>query len=507
MSTCVEMTKAQFATQIANKNGNFRNRVFNFQVTLHHSFDFKLDFSNSVFNEKFSASHASFAQEVSFKDVVFRKDANFSVTTFADRVHFDRADLHGTSTFKRAEFKKMAHFIETYFYGDVFFERTIFAKESLFVKAHFLRDVYFHKTFFGMRADFSYAAFADLYVSSFFAIRSTYERMDGVVKDALPPRLIFRYVFFPKKTMFTNVDLSRVIFQNSMIEQIIFKDCQFSQKEGRNCFYSEIAREVEFKVESEYFDQIASGDLRMDYRINKGVRSTMNIGDIIVFVNKDDASQKHKTFITERYVSKDWKRLFSKLEVNYQYTDFSAHRERLENMYPESEVVDHGTVAFGFKRFDDLKHWENLEDMNRQMKKSLEDSKDWQKAGDFYRGEMEAMIELMKVKKEKIFYRNALAVYGVVSGFCESAGRIFLFMLISFGISLLLLNQFKPEFEFSQLLEYSLGFFIPLLGGESVSLRSLDLTPWQNIVIMIEVVWYYILWFFMALTLQRKFRR
>jgi len=66
MSTCVEMTKAQFATQIANKNGNFRNRVFNFQVTLHHSFDFKLDFSNSVFNEKFSASHASFAQEVSF---------------------------------------------------------------------------------------------------------------------------------------------------------------------------------------------------------------------------------------------------------------------------------------------------------------------------------------------------------------------------------------------------------------------------------------------------------
>jgi len=501
------MTKEQFALQIAHKDGNFRDKTFDFPVTLSHNFDFTLDFTNAVFNEKFSAARATFAQEISFRDVVFKKDADFTLATFVSRAHFDRADLHGTTTFRRAEFKKMVHFMETYFYGDVFFERTFFTKETLFIKAHFLRDVYFHKTFFGMRADFSYAAFADLYVSSFFSIRSTYERMDGVVKENLPPRLVFRYVFFPKKTMFTNVDLSRVIFQNSMIEQIIFKDCQFSQNDGRNCFYSEIAQEVEFKVEKEYFEQIKSGEVTMDYRLNEKNRGSVTIGDVIVFVNQSNILDRYKTFVTERYVSKNWNTLFSKLEINYPYTDFSGPQERLESIYSKDEVERNGVVVFGFKKFNELKHWENLEDMNRQMKKSLEDSKDWQKAGDFYRGEMESMVKLMKVKKEKFMYRNALALYGVVSGFCESIGRIFLFMMISFGISLLLLSQFKPEFSFIQLLEYSLGFFIPLLGSESISLRSLELAPMQNIIVMTEIVWYYVLWFFMVLTLRRKFKR
>lgn len=507
MTRTETMTAKDFALQIAHKDGNFVGKVFDFPVTLSHNFDFPLDFSQAIFEDKFSCNHATFSEEVSFRDAVFRHDADFSLANFADRAHFDRADLHGTTTFRRTQFDRMVHFVGTYFYGDAFFERTSFMREVLFVKAHFLRDVYFHKTYFGMRADFSYSAFADLYVSSFFSIRSTYERMDGVVKENLPPRLVFRYVFFPRKTMFTNVDLSRVIFQNSMIEQIIFKDCQFSQKDGRNCFYSEIARVAEFKIAGDAFDRIESGEVGMDYRVNDYEKSLVNIGDVIIFINKDNPQEKYKTFVTERHLGRDWESLFSKLEINHPYIDYGTTYERIKGLYSKEEMKDNGVVAFGFKKFDDMKHWENLEDMNRQMKKSLEDSKDWQRAGDFYRGEMEAMIELMKVKKEKPIYRNALAVYGVVSGFCESVGRIFLFMMISFGISLLLLNQFKPEFSFVQLLEYSLGFFIPLLGSESISLRSLELTPIQNIIVMVEILWYYVLWFFMVLTLRRKFKR
>ena len=501
------MNQKDFALQIAHKDGNFRDKTFDFPVTLSHHFDFEIDFSGSVFEDKFSCAHASFSEEVFFKDVTFREDTDFSLATFNDRAHFDGAKMYGTSTFRRTQFSRMVHFVGTYFHGDAFFERTSFMKEVLFIKSHFLRDVYFHKTYFGMRADFSYAAFADLYVSSFFSIRSTYERMDGSVKETLPPRLVFRYVFFPRKTMFTNVDLSRVIFQNSMIEQIIFKDCSFSQKEGRNCFYSEIAKTVEMKVTGDAYRQIVSGETQMDYRVNDDTRSEINIGDIIIFSNADNPSEQYKTFVTERHLAKDWKALFSKLEINHPYVDYVATTERISGIFSEQEVEASGVVAFGFKKFDEKKHWENLEDMNRQMKKSLEDSKDWQRAGDFYRGEMEAGIELMRVKKEKLIYRNALALYGIISGFCESAGRIFLFMMISFGISLLLLNQFKPEFSFVQLLEYSLGFFIPLLGSESVSLRSLELTPMQNIIVMVEIVWYYVLWFFLALTLQRKFKR
>ncbi len=502
-----EITQQEFALQIAKRDGDFTNRVFDFPVTLSHNFDFPMDFKDAEFKDKFSCAYASFSEEISFKDTTFRDDIDFSLAVFEDRVHFDGANIYGTSTFRRTQFARMVHFVGTYFYGDAFFERTSFMKEVLFIKAHFLRDVYFHKTYFGMRADFSYSAFADLYVSSFFSIRSTYERMDGSVKGALPPRLVFRYVFFPRKTMFTNVDLSRVIYQNSMIEQIIFKDCNFSQKDGRNCFYSEIAKTVESKITEEAFEQIVSGEMTTDYRVNDIAREQINIGDMIVFVNKDNVSQKHKTFVTERHIAKDWRTLFSKLEINHPYVDYHATEDRVSKLYSDKEVADSGVVAFGFKTFDEKKHWENLEDMNRQMKKSLEDSKDWQRAGDFYRGEMEAMIELMRVKKEKFFYRNALALYGVISGFCESVGRIFLFMMISLGVSLLVLNQFKPDFSLSQLFEYSLGFFIPLLGSESVSLRSLELTPVQNIIVMLQIMWYYVLWFFMVLTLRRKFKR
>ncbi len=501
------MNQKDFALQIAQKDGNFKDKTFDFPVTLSHHFDFPLDFSGSIFEGKFSCAHASFSEEITFKDAVFEDDADFSLAIFDARAHFDGSKMLGTSTFRRTQFSRMVHFVGTYFYGDAFFERTSFMKEALFVKSHFLRDVYFHKTYFGMRADFSYAAFADLYVSSFFSIRSTYERMDGSVKETLPPRLIFRYVFFPRKTMFTNVDLSRVIFQNSMIEQIIFKDCSFSEKDGRNCFYSEIAKTIETKITDEIYNKIVAGEIHMDYRVNDKTRAEISIGDIIIFVNADDPSQRYKTFVTERHLAKDWESLFSKLEVNHPYVDYVATERRISDLFSKETVAASGVVAFGFKKFDEKKHWENLEDMNRQMKKSLEDSKDWQRAGDFYRGEMEAGIELMRVRKEKVVYRNALALYGVISGFCESAGRIFLFMMISFGISLLLLNQFKPEFSFVQLLEYSLGFFIPLLGNEAVALRSLELTPIQNIIIMIEIVWYYVLWFFLALTLQRKFKR
>ncbi len=501
------MTPEAFEERLANKDGDFSNVTFPFVINLSQNFDFALDFSHATFLEDVSFANSAFIEEVSFKHAEFKQDLDFSLADFFKRVHFDDIDCYGTTTFRRTSFTKMVHFKGAYFYGDVFFERTFFARESLFIKTHFLRDVYFHKTFFGMRADFSYAAFADLYVSSFFSIRSSYEKMDGTTTEDIPPRLIFRYVFFPKKTMFTNVDLSRVIFQDSMIEQIIFKDCKFSQIEGRNCFYSEIAKEVEFMSNPDRFERIKSGQMSLDFRLNDGRRRGLNIGDVITFVNKEKSNQKFKTFIIERHVGKDWDELFETMSIVHPYRDFNEEREFLGDQYHSERVSKSGVVAYGFKKFDDQKHWENLEDVNRQMKKSLEDSKDWQKAGDFYRGEMIAMINSMKEKKEKPVYRTALALYGIFSGFCESVGRIFVFMMISFAISILILNQFKPEFSFVEILQYSFGFFIPLLGKESISLRSLELLPWQNIVIMIEIVWYYLLWFFLALTLQRKFKR
>jgi hypothetical protein len=45
------------------------------------------------------------------------------------------------------------------------------------------------------------------------------------------------------------------------------------------------------------------------------------------------------------------------------------------------------------------------------MKKSLEELKDWQGSGNFYRGEMYAKINLLKARKEEFWYRMTLTLY------------------------------------------------------------------------------------------------
>ena len=501
------ITEELFKKKLENKDGDFRDTTFLFPVILSENFNFPMDFSNSIFEEKVSLVNCSFLGEMRFDAAEFRNDVDFSLATFLDRSHFHATVFKEVVQLKRTHFAKIVHFEGTYFHGDVFFDRTFFGKEAMFTQARFLRDVYFHKTFFGKRADFSYASFADMYTASFFSIKSSYERMDGKIMEDIPPRLIFRYVFFPRKTMFTNVDLSRVIFQNSMVEMILFKDCEFSENHGRACFYSEVAKEIELDIDAERFERVSAGHVRIDFRTNDGKRKDVNIGDGIVFVKKGEQQKRFKVFITERYDARNWNELFENLAVVYPYHDYEDELLYLKQKYDEKRIQDAGVTAYVFKPFNIKKHWENLEDINRQMKKSLEDSKDWQLAGDFYQGEMEAMINSFRVRKEKFVYRTFLTLYGIVSGYCESVGRIVTFMAISLAVSMLLLNQFKPELALTEIIEYSLIFFIPFLGAESMSVRSLLLAPWQNIILLVMVMWYYLLWFFLALALNRKFRR
>jgi len=507
MDTRTEITLEDFLRRLDAGDSDFTNLIFDFTVVLSGNIDQDLNFRNSKFRKSFSVIHTSFNGEVRFNEVEFHENTNFSHARFMHRCHFDNTTFLGSNEFKRTHFERMVDFNGSYFYGDAFFERTFFKREVVFVKTHFLRDVYFHKTYFGMRADFSYAAFADLYVTSFFSIQSNYRKMDGQNTDEVGPRLVFRYVFFPRKTMFTAVDLTRVILQNSMIENIIFKDCEFSQVESRAAFYPEIAKTTRMTVPGYKFDALESCQERMEYRLAVDRRRKLNIADRIEFIHESDPSRVLKTFITERHLAKDIPSLISKLEIIYPFHDFEREQKILEKKYTEQEIEEFGLVAFGLKIFNETKHWENLEDINRQMKKSLEDSKDWQGAGDFYRGEMQALINKMKSRKEKPVYRTALSIYGLVAGFCESTERIAIFMLMSLTVSTFVLSLFVPGLSIVQLIEYNLGFFIPLYGADAASLRSLALAPWQNIVVLLIKLWYYVLWFLLIITLQRKFKR
>jgi len=120
---------------------------------------------------------------------------------------------------------------------------------------------------------------------------------------------------------------------------------------------------------------------------------------------------------------------------------------------------------------------------------------------------MRAMNNRLAVAGEQRLYRWGMKIYGFVSGYCESVYRILVHMAVSFSVSMLILLGFKPDFGFAALLDANVKLFIPVFGNNTATLGSLELQPWQNVIMELQVVWYYLIWLFLALTMQRKFKR
>jgi len=501
------VSQDQFIQQVANGEVHFENCRFEFDVNLNQTYDFPFMFDECEFTESFSCKDGTFGKRFSLKDCVFHDSFSCAYALFEKYTHIKNNAFHGRVDMKKTTFYGHVSFYGSEFLNETFFDHTFCHGEASFYKTRFASNVYFHRAYLGNRVDFSYVAFSPLHTVSFFSIQNTYVRRDGTDMVHQPPAFIFRYIFFPTKTMFTNVDLSRALFQDSMITNIVFKNCNFSKKGGRSCFYPETAGKTMMSTNQDMFARIANGDDSMTIRVNDERRKNLQIGDQITFFDSSDPEKQHKVFVTWIHRGRNVEHFFDTMNERTHGVDVDEYRLRLERHYDAADIETHGLIGISFKPFDEKRFWTNLEDINRQMKRSLEDSRDWQEAGDFYRGEMHAMINRMRANKEHPVYRKVLSVYGFTTGFCESFGRIAIHMMLSFAFSLLVMLAFRPDLSFSQLLEYNLGFFIPLLGGKTVSLSELNLPPWQNVIMMIQIMWYYLLWFFLALTLQRKFRR
>lgn len=451
---------------------------------------------NATFLKRFMMEECTVHGDVDMAHAIFKRFASFRDTHFYQRMHA-----------RRTVFVRNTTFLECVFEGEVFFNYTQFTTEVSFFKTVFANNVTFHKAYMGHRADFSYASFSRDHTTTFFSLLNSYPRIDGSDSKFQPPVFIFRYIFFPHNTLFTNVNLSKTLFQDCYIVPIIFKNCIFSKAWGRNCFYQELAKQIAVPTNQIMYDRIVSGSDTLTIRLDDESRQHLQIGDIITFVNSSNTKQKYRAFITWIHRAETADLLFQRLSQRMPYKDFDHYRELLNEFYTPMQIDQFGLMGFSFKPFDERRHWENLEDVNRQMKRSLEDSRDWQKAGDFYIGEMRAMINRLAVNKEQRLFRWGMKVYGFVSGYCESVYRILVHMAVSFSISLLILLWFKPELSFAALFDANFKLFIPVFGNNTATLHSLELESWQNVVMEIQVVWYYLIWLFLALTTQRKFKR
>lgn len=501
------ISEAEFIAQVNAGDLRFEGIQFNFPVELHSNYEGEFVFDNCRFIDEVSFANAAFLDRCTIVECHFHEDVDFALCSFERFAYLRDNIFHGRVNFKRTIFSRNVNFNSSIFMGEVYFDHSFFKGEASFYRTKFQHNLFFHKSYLGVRADFSYVTFSPEHTTSFFAVQNSYELMDGTRSPRTPPVLIFRFIYFPRKTLFTNVDLSHSIFQDCYLIPIIFKNCFFAQVGGRSGFYQEHALRVEMATDPEMFDRIKRGIDTMTIRLDNEELQKLQVHDIVTFYDRDNPDDRYPIFITWLYRAGTTEDLFNKLEQRLPYTDFDDYRERLGNFYSDQDMQEQGLVGFSFKKFSEYRHWENLEDINRQMKRSLEDSRDWQKAGDFYVGEMNAMIKRLTVRGEKKMYRFAMRMYGWLSGYCESFLHIILHMVASFSISILILHAFRPELTFASLFDSNFRLFIPVFGNNTATLAELELVPWQNMIMEFQVVWYYLLWLFLALTLQRKFKR
>lgn len=501
------LSQEEFVAQLAAGETQFVGIQFNFPLELHGNYETPVVFDNCRFIDEVSFANAAFLDRCNISECHFHEDVTFALTSFERFLWAHDNTFHGRVDFRRTIFNSNVNFFGSIFLGEVFFDHTFFTGEASFYKVQFLNNLYVHKAYLGTRADFSYAVFSPDHTTSFFSIQNQYPLMNGELSPVKPPILIFRFIYFPKKTLFTNVDLSHSIFQDCHLIPIIFKNCRFAQIGGRSGFYQEISRRIDMETSPEMYERIAKGIDTMTIRLDTIEKKGLQVGDIVTFYNQDNHDERYVAFVTWIYRASSADELFNRLTQRLQYTDFDDYRERLEQYYSQEEIDSVGLMGFSFKRFDEHRHWENLEDINRQMKRSLEDSRDWQKAGDFYVGEMNAMIKRLSVRGEKPFYRAFMRAYGTLSGYCESVLHIIVHMMASFSVSILILYTFRSDLGFAALFDANFKLFIPVFGNNTGTLNDLGLQPWQNMIMEFQVVWYYLLWLFLALTLQRKFKR
>lgn len=491
------ITENEFKRKIEEKDGDFSNYVFDFPF----NFSDYLD-QNREINFEISFNSSIFKKNISFAKVSFKKNFDFSECKSEGLIDFYNAKFHENFLSRKSEFFKKVNYSLARFYSDTYFNKSIFHCAVHFKKVRFQKNMFMSKVIFCKKIDFSYAHFSNNYYTSFTSINKD---KTSLGKDLAPPFFIFRDIFFPLRTIFNEVNLSRAVFQDSIIDKIIFKDCVFSKKTGRDVFYSEICkyRKIEIK---DGLKQLIEGKINTLILPKTNDVEDLNIGDVLEISSINEESSE-QFFIVTRFDAKNSGKLKYLLEEVKFKKIYSGFSEVACHKCLGEEEEEKGVVGFRLKIFNEKKHWSVLEDNNRQMKKSLEKTKDWQGSGNFYRGEMYAKTKLLKAKKEEFGYRLVLNIYGIISKFGESTQRIFFMMVSMFVFGTFFLIFARPDFSVFEVTVQNIRFFFPIFGSNADIINALNLKPWEEIVVQAEIIIFYFLWILMAIASRRRFRR
>ena len=491
------ITEVEFRQKLKNKDGDFKNRIFDFAITrdslqetvglaedgnIHFNFD--LDFADSEFQEIDVSSRIPyndapkviFSGKVNFEGARFSGEVNFEGARFSDRANFSYATFSDRANFFKATFSEEVHFIGATFKGKVKFDEATFSGEANFDEARFSGEAYFYEATFKGKADFDEATFSDI-ASFYHAIFSDKVSFNGATfspnhhtyfcnlnlnqkdnaderneKKIYPaPSLQFQDTIFPKLVLFSNCNLSQTTFERCTIADIKFRSCEFA-KTG---FFIFKRNTFENRTRQKSFWENICFALRLEGRLLK-----------------KDFSKKRD-------------------EIKKEVKELEKNNEKLHSIELETEE----------KRKD-------REDLCCQMKTALESSKEWKQAGDFYIGELEA-------RRSKNWWEYLkLTCFKYLLGYAERISILFISITILFFAAALILgdslygfsfdgcfvnyNWSCFEFDFEKAAKstiFPLTLRLELKAGDAIKF-------WETVFLIAS----WVLWITLAVAIRRRFR-
>ena len=206
------ITEVEFRQKLKNKDGDFKNRIFNFAIT------------RNLLQEALGLAedgNIHFNFDLDFFNVEFQKDVSFNGVLFSKETYFRKAKFLGEANFYQAEFSKKVNFRWTRFSNEGYFREAIFKDETSFLGATFLNRASFRLTKFFNKADFSLVVFSESYPTHFCDLNTKQ------IKYLSAPKLLFKNTIFSEKFLFCDCDLSKTVFEECSVQKAKFVSCEF----------------------------------------------------------------------------------------------------------------------------------------------------------------------------------------------------------------------------------------------------------------------------------------
>jgi len=241
--------KAVFSSAKFTMDAGFRRATFRQNAGFSSAaFERNADFHYANFVQNGSFCSTRFTQDADFGSATFTNDADFRGATFARCADFSRASFTQNATFLSANFTQHADFSDTSFTQKAAFSKATFSQNTDFNRATFGMDAAFSRVTFGQGADYSDVTFtgtASFQLATFqetaqwqrtrFFDRAEFRGTKFGSKTEGAPSAVFALAQFsePRKIIFDDVDLSRVLFHNCDVSEVWFtSSAQWARRTG-----------------------------------------------------------------------------------------------------------------------------------------------------------------------------------------------------------------------------------------------------------------------------------